>query len=362
MEMEPVDRLVRRDFGYMEGVLDSWRIQGLAADADLGSVFLHDRDSGKASIGLLGWGRPSLYPEYDEGVVQHEGDYDIVQDNAGRWLRCFRGRTQGFMPTYVKHAVTGWDDWENDVKPRLDPATPQRIHDYDQAVHRVAAQVSRDGRWLSQNLAGPYMYLRALLGPEELLLAFYDMPDLIHDMLQTWLRLNDGLIRRLQETVEIDELFFAEDICYNHGLLISPATWREFLKPQYLELIGLVRSRQNRDVHIQIDSDGNVTEAIPLYMEIGMDIMSPFEVAAGNDVLAIRDLYPRLRISGGIDKRVLAEGLGAIDDHLERIVPTMRDLHGYIPTCDHHVPLEVSLENFLYYRRRIVELGWELGR
>lgn len=29
---------------------------------------------------------------------------------------------------------------------------------------------------------------------------------------------------------------------------------------------------------------------------------------------------------------------------------------GFIPTCDHDVPLEVSLEDYIYYRKRIVEI------
>jgi len=362
MEMKPVDRLVRREFGYMEGVLDAWRKQGLSADADLSEAFLLDRDGGSAGVGHLGWTTPPLYPEYKAGVVEREGDYDIVQDTAGRRLRCFRGRTQGFMPTYVKHTVTGWEDWRSEVKPRLDPATPERLRDYDAAVERAAGRVVRDGRWLTQGLIGPYMYLRSLLGPEEALFAFYDMPDLVHDMIETWLVVSDTMIGRLQSSVELDELFFAEDICYNHGLLISPSTWREFLKPSYIELITRARDRQTRELHIQIDTDGNVDEAIPLYREIGMDIMSPFEAAAGNDLVEDRKQYPDLRMTGGIDKRVLAEGPDAIDAHLEAIVPFMRDHHGYIPTCDHSVPLEVSLENFLHYRRRINELGWETGR
>ena len=28
----------------------------------------------------------------------------------------------------------------------------------------------------------------------------------------------------------------------------------------------------------------------------------------------------------------------------------------YIPTCDHGVPNDVSLENYLYYRRRVCEM------
>lgn len=40
----------------------------------------------------------------------------------------------------------------------------------------------------------------------------------------------------------------------------------------------------------------------------------------------------------------------------------MRDFYGmkkggYIPTCDHGVPEEVSFENYLHYRKRMLEYG-----
>jgi hypothetical protein len=35
----------------------------------------------------------------------------------------------------------------------------------------------------------------------------------------------------------------------------------------------------------------------------------------------------------------------------------MRERGGYIPTCDHGVPAEVSYENYLYFRKRMLELG-----
>ena len=88
-----------------------------------------------------------------------------------------------------------------------------------------------------------------------------------------------------------------------------------------------------------------------------MDVMSPFEVAAGCDVVETGKQYPDLAIFGGIDKRVLAKGKEAIDSHLEYILPFMRKRGGYIPTCDHGVPEEVSYENYLYYRKRCIELG-----
>ena len=83
--------------------------------------------------------------------------------------------------------------------------------------------------------------------------------------------------------------------------------------------------------------------------------MSPFEVAAGCDVVEIGKQHPDLLLSGGIDKRILAAGKDAIDHELERILPVMYRRGGYIPTCDHGVPEEVSFENYLHYRKRLRE-------
>ena len=88
-----------------------------------------------------------------------------------------------------------------------------------------------------------------------------------------------------------------------------------------------------------------------------MDVMSPFEVASGCDVVGLGREYPDLMMAGGIDKRVLAESKEAIDAHVEYILPAMRARGGYIPTCDHGVPEEVSLENYMHYRKRCIELG-----
>jgi uroporphyrinogen decarboxylase len=92
-------------------------------------------------------------------------------------------------------------------------------------------------------------------------------------------------------------------------------------------------------------------------MSIGMDVMSPFEAASNCDVVRTGKQYPKLVISGGLDKRELAKGRKAIDAMLERIIPPMRARGGYIPTCDHGVPEEVPYVDYLYYRKRVVELG-----
>lgn len=77
--------------------------------------------------------------------------------------------------------------------------------------------------------------------------------------MQTWLELADSATSRIQQAVSYDEIFLAEDICYNHGPLISPDMMKEFLFPYYQQLIGNIRSRQldkARRLNIQVDTDG----------------------------------------------------------------------------------------------------------
>ncbi|MCL2639553.1 MAG: hypothetical protein FWD53_01780, partial [Phycisphaerales bacterium] len=176
-----------------------------------------------------------------------------------------------------------------------------------------------------------------------------------------WFDMADTVIARHQQFVTLDELFFAEDNCYNHGPLISPDMIKSMLLPYYKELIRRIKARQldkTRHMYIQIDTDGDCRPLIPLYMEeLGMDAMSPFEVASGCDVVEIGKQYPTLIMRGGIDKRVLAQGRKAIDAMLNRIFPAMRKRGGYIPCCDHGVPAEVPYQDYLYYRQRAAELG-----
>jgi uroporphyrinogen decarboxylase len=193
----------------------------------------------------------------------------------------------------------------------------------------------------------------------DVLYALCEKPDLIHACMQTWFELADAVTAKHQQYVTFDEVFISEDICYNNGLLYSPGLMREYLFPYYRQLLANIKSRQldtSRRLYVQVDTDGRCEDAIDIYHEeIGMDVMSPFEVASGSNVVELGERYPWLVMSGGIDKRVLAQGKDAIDKHIDYIFPAMFKRGGYIPSCDHGVPEEVSLENYLHFRKRCLE-------
>lgn len=356
--LTPDAPILHGEFGFMEGALDAWRVQGMPV-APLDEIFGYE-PSGCFHLEQLGWTEAALFPQFETEVLEDRGDSELVRDSAGRTVLYFKGRRQGFMPEYVEHPVKDLATWRDRVAWRLAPDTPQRLADLPAEMCDARAAQAQ-GEMIVQDLIGGYMFLRSLIGPQDLLYAFVDQPELIHACMTAWFELADAVIARHQEHVTLDELFLAEDICYNSGLLISPEMVREFLFPYYKRLIANIRARQldsARHLYIQIDTDGNVTNgAIAMYQELGMDVMSPFEVASGCDVVELGRRYPTLVMRGGIDKRVLAQGPAAIDAMVERIIPVMRRRGGYIPCCDHCVPCEVKYADYLHYRRRCRELG-----
>lgn len=305
----------------------------------------------------LGWTEAEFIPPFEEKILEDRGKYEVVQDVAGRKVLCFKGRRSGFMPEFLDHPVHDERSWKEHCEWRLDPHSPHRQGMIDYIAQQASFCHSRS-MVISQRLIGGYMYLRSLFGPEGVLYAFYDNPQLIHTCMKAWFELADYTIAQYQKIATLDELFISEDICYNKASLISHDMIREFLFPYYQQLLSNIKARQldkSRHLYFQVDTDGRATDVIPLYQELGMDVMSPFEVASGCDVVAIGKQYPELVIMGGIDKRVLAKGKEAIDRYLDNLLPPMYERGGYFPTCDHGVPEEVSFENYMYYREKLAE-------
>ena len=346
---------LQHEFGYYS--LERWISEGHIKDANDINEICGIEKKGMEYFYALGWCEAEFCPPFEVKVIEDRGEHELVQDHAGRHVLYFKGRRNGFMPEYVAHPVKDRDTWERDIKWRMDVNAPGRF-DYLPKKLEEMKKFADEGGMIGQGLIGGYMYLRSLAGPEDILYMVYDSPDLIHDMMKAWFDLADKVISKHQEHFTLDEIFFAEDICYNHGPLISPDMMREFLFPYYTQLIDNVKKRQTdktRRLYVQVDTDGDCRPVIPVYQEIGMDYMSPFEVASGCDVVEIRKQYPDLLMRGGIDKRVLAQGKEAIDRMIDRIMPYMSKHGGFIPTCDHGVPEEVSFENFVHYRKRLAE-------
>ena len=78
--------------------------------------------------------------------------------------------------------------------------------------------------------------------------------------------------------------------------------------------------------------------------------MFPLEIGTwGADPIEYRKQYGRdLLIIGGFDKHILARGKRDITAEVERLAPLVEE-GGFIPFCDHRVPPDVPLSNYIHY-------------
>ena len=146
-------------------------------------------------------------------------------------------------------------------------------------------------------------------------------------------------------------------MAYKGASMISPAMTREFCKPSWDRW-----TKQARDAGVpvvDINSDGFIGELIPIWIESGVDVCDPIEVAAHNDINAFRRQFRHtMAYTGGVDKRAMAKGGQMIRDELKRTEPVVQD-GGFIPSCDHGVPFDVSWPNFIDYSRLLAQMtGW----
>lgn len=238
------------------------------------------------------------------------------------------------------------DDYEN-ILPHLYPANA-----FDKNKWNQWAQEQKRGKvitWI--NLEGFFWHPRILMGIERHLYGFYDCPELIHRMNEDNVVFMLDMLCRVLEICKPDLVTFSEDMTYNHGPMLSRKLFEEFIKPYYEKVIPILKENK---ILTFIDSDGQVEQIALWFSEIGIDGMLPLERQAGVDVIALRKQFPQMRFIGGFDKTVMSLGEKAMRNEFERLLPLMRT-GGFIPSCDHQTPPNVSLEQYKMYVRLLKE-------
>jgi uroporphyrinogen-III decarboxylase len=147
---------------------------------------------------------------------------------------------------------------------------------------------------------------------------------------------------------------FHEDLAGRTGPLIGPALMKTFLIPYYRKIIDMMRD--NGTGIFSVDTDGNIKAVIPAFIEAGVNVLSPFEAAAGMDIVKVREEFgSKLAIMGGIDKFVLGGTKKQIEAELEYKIPPMMKTGACMFSLDHRVIGGTSLENYRFYVGKVWE-------
>jgi len=342
MAYEPVDRAPYREFGAWPETIERWTQEGYdpGNPPDFGTDHW-DQQSG--------WFFP--HPPFERQVIQEDDETVLHINDEGILMRERKDQPLSSMPQFVRFPVETREDfrqfWHERMQPdlgaRLGPDWKGKLSAYRQ---RDFPLIVIAGRW-----GGFFGPLRNLLGVENLCMMFYDDPAFVEEMMDADADLMIRVMDQVLDHTDVDGFGFWEDMAYKTGPLLGPALARKFMLPRYRRVVDHLRGRGVE--WFALDSDGDISELIPVWIDAGINILYPFEVQCGMDVNQIRREYGRdLRLWYGIDKRALAQGRNAIDAELARVAPLVRD-GGYVPGTDHSLPPDVPFANYCYYMEQL---------
>ncbi len=205
-----------------------------------------------------------------------------------------------------------------------------------------------------------FMYLRLtdLRGFEELMIDFADEPPELQMLIDIVLDYN---VRQLElELAGCDgpgEIGFGDDLGTQHGLPMSPAKWRKYLKPCFSKLYGMCHEAGHS---VYMHTDGCIVEIIADLIECGVDALNPQIRANGLDNL-VRECKGKVRVDLDLDRQGFPFFTPAeIDTHVRQAVVALGSPEGDLSLSaeiDDGVPMEnieaicCALEKYRGYSR-----------
>jgi len=338
------DRMFHMEMGPYGETIKRWQREGLPEDTDWATWSGYDRfETVPVAVGLC--------PGFEFEVLKDEGAYEVYRDGDGVIKRRLKDEPPPAMPQYLEYPLKGRSNWA-DFRRRLNPDSPKRFPLHWESIKRQY----RDRDFpLGIHCGSLYGWLRNWMGVEEISYAVHDDPGFLETAAGEIADCVLGVLEKALVGVEYDFAVFWEDMAYKTASLINPEHYRRLFLPHYRRITERLFAA-GIDT-LMLDSDGNVEQLIPCWLDVGIRYIYPFEVAAGMDVVALRRKFGRdLIMGGGMDKRILASDRASIKRMVEEKVPLMKE-GGYVPGCDHAIPPDVSWDNYRYYRELLLGVG-----
>jgi uroporphyrinogen decarboxylase len=279
-------------------------------------------------------------------IVSDDGEYLSYLDEWGVTRRMPK---DGFFFDPVSAPLAG-DISEADVDrfPWPDPSDPARYEGLVEEARRIAEE-------------GRAVYVASICsGLTEVFFKIRGFEDGYMDLVA-----NPGLARRIMERIleiklqywehvlpalgdAIDVAGESDDLGGQQGLLFSPTTYRELVRPLHAELFSAIHKRSEAKVFLHCC--GAIRELIPDLIDVGVDVLNPVQVSAvGMESGALKRDFGRDLVfwGGGVDtQRVLASGTAEqVREDVSRHVIDLKRGGGFVFAAVHNIQANVSPEN-----------------
>jgi uroporphyrinogen decarboxylase len=143
-------------------------------------------------------------------------------------------------------------------------------------------------------------------GMENFLADMLTEPEHTVRFLEDMLRRNLVMLENILWCPQVDGVLLGSDWGSQADLIMSPATWREFIRPYEQREYDLIKSYGK---HVWVHSCGNIVKVIPDLIKMGVDVLNPVQPECMDLAMLKREFGKDLTFWGGLStQRTLPYG------------------------------------------------------
>lgn len=297
---------------------------------------------------------------------------DINETEDGRYLYFYdeyqigwrMPKVGGMYYDMFDHPLAG-DITEQDVEDHQlpDPLDPSRFAGIREAAEKVINEEQRAlviGN-ISAGIFELYMWIR---GFKDGYADWAGNQSLAQKMLHKYMDLQMAYWEKMFETMEgmpIDVVQMADDVAGQNNMLISPISYRKYLKPLHKEMFDYIHSKT--EAKIFFHSCGAIRKIIPDLIEIGVDILNPVQVNATDmDSAELKQEFGKDVVfwGGGVDTQSAFDNTHTPDEVRADVRKRLEDFMpggGFVFNTVHNIQGNVPPENIMAMWETLQEYG-----
>ena len=237
-------------------------------------------------------------------------------------------------------------DWAGTGVP-ASPATVIGSGSYAEFANALkAARAASDKYFLVRIYGSHFEKAYFARGFENFLADMAGDPAFARTLLSTIIEKNLVMLENFLALPEIDGVLLGSDWGSQIGLLMSPDTWHEMIRPGEQKEYDLIHAYR-KDVWVH--SCGKIDRIIPSLIEMGLDVLNPVQPEAMDIAALKRDYGSRLAFWGGIStQKTLPYGTpDAVRSEARAVRDLMARDGGYILSPAQSIQSDVPAANIL---------------
>jgi len=219
------------------------------------------------------WGVTFVWPEGQLGVFPlHDAEHKVLKD------------------------ITKWREYVH--APEIDTSEAAWA-----AAVEHANRVDREDKYVTGiYLAGVFEMTHHLMGMSDALIAFYEAPEAMHELIDYITEYELAYAEVLVEKIHPDCIFHHDDWGSQKNSFMSPAMFEEFIVPAYKKIYGFYKA--NGVELIVHHSDSYAANLVPYMIEMGIDIWQGV-MTTNNTPELIKKYGGQISFMGDIDSGVV---------------------------------------------------------